>query len=93
MLTGEWLLGGAVALVVANLAAVFLAQRYLANRNRSRGESGNRHAESERDGGVVCESCGTANDPDYRYCRACTDELPGAGAMQRRGGPAGRFAR
>lgn len=28
---------------------------------------------------VRCRACGTANGAEYRFCRACVSELPGAG--------------
>lgn len=27
---------------------------------------------------VICTSCGTDNDPEYRFCRRCITELPGS---------------
>jgi hypothetical protein len=42
-------------------------------------------------GAVACPACGTPNDPDYRFCRACVAELAasgvaGGGAGDRAGG-------
>jgi len=31
---------------------------------------------------VVCPECRTANDPGYRYCRACVSALPGAAEVR-----------
>lgn len=30
---------------------------------------------------VVCPECETANEPVYRYCRACIAELPGGSVL------------
>lgn len=45
----------------------------------------------ETTGTVACPACGTPNDPDYRFCRACVAELAassvaGGGAGDRAGG-------
>jgi hypothetical protein len=36
--------------------------------------------------GVACPACGTPNDPEYRFCRACVAELAASGVA---GGGAG----
>ncbi|MFB6103436.1 MAG: hypothetical protein ABEJ73_12850 [Haloplanus sp.] len=34
---------------------------------------------------IRCPNCGSANDPDYRFCRECVAELPGGAAYAPRG--------
>lgn len=32
---------------------------------------------TDRDGRVVCQECGTANEAEYTFCRDCAAQLPG----------------
>lgn len=84
-----------VALVV-DLAAVVVLVR-LASRYRSRsrpspdagGEEGrgdaavSAAADAPDGSTVTCPACGAANEPEYRYCRACVAMLPGHAAGTR----------
>jgi hypothetical protein len=47
--------------------------------------------DADRSASVACPACGTPNDPEYRFCRACVAELAasttaGGGAGGRSGG-------
>jgi len=43
--------------------------------------------------GIRCRECGATNEPEYRYCRGCAVELPGANSLRSpSSGPSGRGA-
>lgn len=56
--------------------------------------TGDRAAEPAREvgtGEVACRECGTVNEQEYRFCRRCVAELPGATELETRSrAPAGR---
>lgn len=35
---------------------------------------------------IQCRNCGTENDPGYRYCRGCVEELPASPGRTRSNG-------
>ena len=56
-----------------------------ANRTERRDDTRATSAQHEdRENVVVCSSCGTQNEPGYRYCRECVSPI-GSGPDQRGG--------
>lgn len=73
-MTGTWVYGAIVALLVLHVIAL----RY-AYRNGKRAASAGRDLdEYVSEAGVECPNCGEVNEVGYRYCRSCVDELPGS---------------
>jgi hypothetical protein len=97
MLTGAWLLGVAVALLAVNLAATYLLDRPGGDSGPAvagrAAEGGDQSAAARGDDGVECPRCGTENDPEYRFCRSCVAQLPGAGSTRNRASPPGWLTR
>ena len=87
MIDSRWVLGAtAVAFVVHVLAA---AAGY---RLASQRESDSDATSSGRD--VDCPTCGTTNEPGYRYCQFCMSELPiGSMLPEQPGRPVGGLLR
>lgn len=59
--------------MVLNLAVAYL----ILYRFRERDRAPNDSVDPDPDGTVECPECGTENHAEYRFCRACIDELPG----------------
>lgn len=67
-----WMYGLLVAVAGVHLFVVVVASYYRWERVADGAEPA---AEGEA---VSCASCGTDNDPEYRFCRRCVTELPGS---------------
>lgn len=78
MSLSQWLLALLVGLVAIETLAVVAAHRW--------GDGAQSEDETAVDttaGVVECPDCGTENEIDYRYCRACVNELPGTPPLAR----------
>ncbi|MDH5020912.1 zinc ribbon domain-containing protein [Halobacterium rubrum] len=97
MLTGAWLFGVAVALLAVNLAATSLLDWLGGDSGQAvtarTVENGDQSSTAPGDDGVECPRCGTENDPEYRFCRSCVAQLPGAGSTRQRASPPGWLTR
>lgn len=81
MITSQLLLGLVIGILAAN--AFFAYYTYQAQQqSRSPADAEGPSHENDRSAAaeseVECRHCGTENEPDYRFCRECVSELPGA---------------
>lgn len=80
MTAEPWLLGSTVLLCLLYTAVLFhLYQlRKTTPAHNAGAESANTDSPmGESKEGITCPSCGSTNNPEYRFCRECVGELPG----------------
>lgn len=103
MLSDPWHLGLLVALCTANVAATYWLYRRLDGRSTPPWREADTASVTTADAdpatssagddgteAVRCSACGTANDPEYRFCRFCVAELSTPGVADDGGAGAAR---
>lgn len=83
-----WFVVVALALVVLHVAVAAYLYRSATETSTSSADEylpvqspESRESASEADGDLIaCKSCGTPNDPSYRFCRQCIADLTSGGA-------------
>lgn len=71
---GVWTLEIVLVFIAVQLLAIgYLYLFYSEPSERSDSEA----TECSADDATVCTTCGTENDPHYRYCRHCASDLSG----------------
>lgn len=86
MITGQWLLGLVIGGLAVNALFAYYAHRYFRRLRGAPDSEVSAHedeAAATDDGAVACLHCGAENEPEYRFCRSCVNELPGASGYGR----------
>lgn len=75
--TEPWLSWQTIGFIVAYALAIGLAIFIRWRARRTLGPRSPDAAATSAGDAVACPACGAENDTEYRFCRACVEELPG----------------